>query len=98
VVFKVHAGDLDLHDRRRTRRQSQARLASANSLPANPPAISVNNLSNFGVRWQSEAATALWIAFARNRTFKFATSISKAPSSLRFAGALQKKEDQCQES
>jgi hypothetical protein len=53
---------------------------------------------DFGVRWHSEAATALWISLA-NPNFKFA--ITENPARRRrfaLAGALQKKENQCQES
>jgi hypothetical protein len=42
MVFKTYAGDLDLLDRGQTRRLSQPRSATANSLPAILPAISVN--------------------------------------------------------
>jgi hypothetical protein len=62
MVFKTYAGDLDLLDRRRTRRQSRQRLDSQIHGRHILPAISVNRLRNFGVRWQSEAATALWEA------------------------------------
>jgi hypothetical protein len=42
MVFKTYAGDLDLLDREQTRRWSQPRSATANSLPAILPAISIN--------------------------------------------------------
>ena len=45
VVFKMYAGDLDLHDRGRTRRQSHPRLDSQIHCRHILPAISVNNLS-----------------------------------------------------
>jgi hypothetical protein len=98
MVFKMHAGDLDLHDRGLTRRQSRQRLDSQIHRRHILPAISVNKLSKFGVRWHSEVTTAPWIAFLRTEASNFPSSISKAPSLLRPAGAFQKKENQCQES
>jgi hypothetical protein len=46
VVFRAHAGDLDLYDRRRTRRQSQARLDLQIHRRHILPAISVNKLKS----------------------------------------------------
>jgi hypothetical protein len=55
------------------------------------PAISVNKLSDFGLRWHSEATTSAWDRVFANRSFNFAISIFKAPLSLRSDGALQRK-------
>src|SRR5205809_3286932 len=98
MVFKIYAVDLDLSDRRRTRRQLHSRLDSQIHCRQILPATSVNKLSNFGGRWHSEATTSALDRVFANRSFKFAISISKAPLSLRSDGALQKKENQCQES
>jgi hypothetical protein len=42
MVFKTYAGDPDLFDRGQPRRRSQSQSATANSLPAIQPAISIN--------------------------------------------------------
>jgi hypothetical protein len=97
MVFKIRAGDLDLFDRRRTRRQSRQRLDSQIHCRYILPAISVNKLGNFGVRWHSEAATALWIAFSRTEASNLRPQYPMRRR--RFAlPAHSKKEDLCQES
>jgi len=98
MVFKTHAVDLDLLDREQTRRWSQPRSATANSLPAFLSAISVNKIKQVWSALAQRSGDSALDRFERTETSNFATSISKAPSSSRSAGALQKKENQCQES
>jgi len=93
MVFKTHAGDLDLLDR-----WSQPRSATANSLPAILPAISVNKFKQVWSALAQRSGDSALDRFGRTETSNSATSISKAPSSFRSAGAFLKKVNQCQES
>ena len=101
MVVKIHAGDLDSIDRRLPRRRSHPRVAFANQLPVNPAGKTQLPESEFGVRWQSEAATALWIPRLCESaiTFRVETEIHSAvAATLQPAHSKPKKEDQCQES
>src|SRR5882672_12627185 len=49
----------------------------------------ISRVRHFGVRWQSGAATPLWIRDLSYSSFASRGFSSKAPSTLRSAGALQ---------
>jgi hypothetical protein len=77
----------------------EAPKRATNHLPVNSPAQSKKYLREL---WRALAQrsgdSALDSARMRIQVPGYATTKSRAPSSLRFVGALQKKEDQCQES
>jgi hypothetical protein len=68
-------------------------------LPENSPAKSTKHFERlWSALAQRSGDSALDSAHVRIQVQSYATTKSRAPSSLRFAGALQKKENQCQES
>jgi hypothetical protein len=85
MVVKTHAGDLDSFDRRFPRRRLHPRVAFANQLPVNPAGKIQLLGSEFGVRWQSEATTALWIRVHANLFLTFLVETENPKRRRRFA-------------
>ena len=80
-------------------RTCEAPERATNHLPVNPPAKSTKLLSKlWSALAQRSSDRALDSARMRIQVQSYATTKSSVPASLRFAGALQKKENQCQES
>jgi hypothetical protein len=100
MVLINHARDLDLYDRSQTRRRWHVPARTSNQLPVNSAGNLHQQLSK-DLERAGRVKRRQRFAFRcyANPDFSLGISVSRAPSLLRFAGALQKqKENQCQES